>query len=142
MRAPRESLIIALILGALLAACPAKEEGSAPEPQKRAQTAPPPVAPTPTSTRAAQAASPLDQGKKLFMTGCMNCHGPDGTGALMRAMLPNIGDLSSPELHARLKDDDIEKMIMNGKDKMPPFKDVFKPDQIKLIVSYVRTLKK
>jgi mono/diheme cytochrome c family protein len=87
-------------------------------------------------------ASPLEQGKKLFISGCANCHGMDGTGSLMRGMMPNIGDLTSPELHNKLKDEDIERTISNGKDKMPPFKEVFKPDQIKLIVAYVRTLKK
>jgi mono/diheme cytochrome c family protein len=86
--------------------------------------------------------TPLEQGKKLFISGCANCHGMDGTGSLMRGMMPNIGDLTSPDLHNKLKDEDIEKTIGNGKDKMPPFKEVFKPDQIKLIVTYVRSLKK
>jgi len=64
----------------------------------------------------------------------------DGTGAMMRQMLPKIGDLASSEMHTRLKDDDIAVMIKNGRDKMPPFGSVFKDDQIAQIVAYVRSL--
>jgi mono/diheme cytochrome c family protein len=90
----------------------------------------------------AAAESATEAGKKLYLGGCASCHGPDGTGALMRQMLPNIGDLTSAEMHARLSDEDIAMKIAKGKDKMPPFENVFKPEQIKQIVAYVRTLKK
>ena len=90
----------------------------------------------------ATAAGGTDEGKKLYMTGCANCHGPDGTGAMMRAMLPKIGDLTSAEMHARMKDEDIAALIANGREKMPPFGGVFKPEQIQAIVAYVRTMKK
>ena len=73
---------------------------------------------------------------------CANCHGPDGTGAMMRQMMPKIGDLTSPEMHGRMKDADITALITTGRDKMPPFGSVFKPEQIQAIVAYVRTLKK
>ena len=71
------------------------------------------------------AANGNDEGKKLFLMGCANCHGPDGTGAMMRAMMPKIGDLTSPELHSRMKDADITTLITTGRDKMPPFGGVF-----------------
>ena len=56
-------------------------------------------------------------------------------------MLPKIGDLTSAEMHARLKDEDIAALITTGRDKMPPFGGVFKPEQIQSIIAYVRTLK-
>jgi mono/diheme cytochrome c family protein len=86
-------------------------------------------------------ASP-DEGKRLYFTACANCHGPDGTGAMMRQMLPKIGDLTSVEMHGRLKDEDIATLIANGRDKMPPFGSIFKGDQIKHIIAFVRTMKK
>lgn len=73
---------------------------------------------------------------------CANCHGPDGTGAMMRAMLPKIGDLTSAEMHARMKDEDIATLVTNGRDKMPPFGAIIKPNQMADLIAYVRTMKK
>lgn len=73
---------------------------------------------------------------------CANCHGPDGTGAMMRQMMPKIGDLSSAELHGRMSDEDIFNLATNGRDKMPAFKDSLKPEQLRKVVQYVRTLKR
>lgn len=83
-----------------------------------------------------------DSGKRLFLTVCANCHGFDGTGAQMRMAMPKIGDLTSPEMHARMKDDDIAKLVENGRDKMPAFGTMFKPEQMQSLILYVRSLKK
>ena len=61
---------------------------------------------------------------------------------MMRQALPKIGDLTSPEVHARMKDEDIIALIKTGRDKMPAFGDMFGQDQLQAIVGYVRTLKR
>lgn len=81
-------------------------------------------------------------GKGLYLKGCANCHGLDGTGAAMRRMMPNIGNLTSAEMHQRMSDEAIFTQISEGKGKMPPFKNTFKPEEIKAIVAFVRTLKR
>jgi mono/diheme cytochrome c family protein len=136
------SLVALLALG-----CPQDKPAQPTQPASQVQPAQP-------ATQAAQPAEPaqpaqpvaaapsVDEGKKLYFTGCANCHGPDGTGAMMRGMMPKIGDLTSAETHGRLKDDDIATLIKTGRDKMPPFGSVFNENQIKSIVAYVRTLKK
>jgi mono/diheme cytochrome c family protein len=84
----------------------------------------------------------MSDGKALFMRACGVCHGIDGTGNAMRAVMPKIGDLTSPELHGRMNDEQMLATIVNGKDKMPPFQNALTPDQMKAIVKYVRGLKR
>jgi mono/diheme cytochrome c family protein len=133
-----------LTLALVLAACPGEKTVDAP----KVDRTPPRTAEGVEAAKAATTAatppssSGTDEGKRLYLTGCANCHGLDGSGSMMRQMLPNIGDLTSPETHKKLSDADIAERIAKGKDKMPPFESVFKPDQIKAIVAYVRTLKK
>lgn len=149
------SAALAALSLACLIGCPKEEAASVQEKAQAVQPA------QPASQQAAQqpaqpveaqpaeqpkeevaAAPSADAGKTFYMQGCVTCHGPDGTGSMMRQMMPKIGDLTSAEMHGRLKDADIEALITNGRDKMPPFGGVFKPDQIKSIIMYVRTMKK
>jgi mono/diheme cytochrome c family protein len=128
------------VLFVLAVGCNEAPKPAAPPP---APPAAPPAAPPPAAAAPAGDASPeLAEGKRLFLVACANCHGPDGTGQMMRQMMPKIGDLTSAELHGRMSDADIIALATNGRDKMPAFKDTFKPEQIQLIVGYVRTLKK
>jgi mono/diheme cytochrome c family protein len=100
----------------------------------------PPVAPPPAQPPAQPAAAP---GKRLYLTACANCHGPDGTGSMMRQALPTIGDLGSPEMHGRLSDEAIIDIISNGRNnKMPAFGGMFNAEQVQAIVTYVRSMKR
>jgi mono/diheme cytochrome c family protein len=156
MMTSTRNLTCATLIALALCACEQQKKDDAPSggvpaaSQPAAQPAQP-AQPAKTSTSAAApqttpAAPPgmpsVDEGKKLYFTACANCHGPDGTGQMMRQMLPKIGDLTSAEMHARMKDEDIHNLIVTGRDKMPPFGSVFKPEQIKSIIAFVRTMKK
>lgn len=127
-------------LAAVTTGC--KEESTSP------QAKPPPAntvkkpATAATKPAAAAAGGDVAAGKKLFLTACANCHGVDGTGAMMRKALPKIGDLTSPEMHQRMSDEDIAKLVREGRNKMPAFGSMFKDDQIKALIAYVRTLKR
>lgn len=91
---------------------------------------------------AVSAGGDVDDGKKLFMMACANCHGPDGTGQMMRQMMPQIGNLTLPETHAKYDEAAFSKLITEGRNKMPAFGSVFKPEQIKQIIAFARTLEK
>ncbi len=121
-----------LVLALLGTAC--DEPSAAAPPRPPAPPPPAPAAPAPSGD--------LADGRRFFLMACANCHGPDGTGAMMRQMMPKIGDLTSAELHGRMSDEDILNLATNGRDKMPAFKDSLKPEQLRKVVQYVRTLKR
>ncbi|MBK6690148.1 MAG: cytochrome c [Deltaproteobacteria bacterium] len=128
----RGFLYSSLVMALMAYACddpPAAAPPKAPPPAP-----PPPAAPAP--------GGDLADGRRFYLMACANCHGPDGTGAMMRQMMPKIGDLTSAELHNRMSDEDIFNLATNGRDKMPAFKDSLKPEQIRKVVQHVRTLKR
>jgi mono/diheme cytochrome c family protein len=70
----------------------------------------------------------------LYKSKCAMCHGPDGKKAAGH-------DLSSAEVQKE-SDADLTAVITNGKaPKMPKYGDKLKPEEIKALVAYIRTLK-
>ncbi|MEQ8278680.1 MAG: cytochrome c [Deltaproteobacteria bacterium] len=133
---------IGLFTLSLLAGVGCKED-KAPETAKTTTAAKaPPAAPPAKAPPAAALSEEATKGKALFMTACANCHGPDGSGEMMRQMMPNIGNLTLASTHDKYDDAAIAQLITNGRGKMPAFGSVFKPDQVKQIIAYARTLKK
>jgi len=76
-------------------------------------------------------------GETLFKAKCAACHGADGKGkAAMKTP-----DWSSAEVQ-KMSDAELAAVITNGKPPMmPPFKSLT-ADQVKDLVSYIRSLKK
>jgi mono/diheme cytochrome c family protein len=78
-----------------------------------------------------------DAGAQTYKSNCVVCHGADGTGT------PTGKSLKAPDLHS----DAVQKMtaaqmitqVSDGKNNMPPFKSTLSDDQIKDVVTYVRT---
>lgn len=75
-------------------------------------------------------------GKDLFKNNCARCHGDDGTGGKG----PN---LTTEKKQAKWKDGDekLVKKITGGGFGMPKFGKKLKPEEIKAIAAYVRSLK-
>ena len=73
-----------------------------------------------------------------FKANCATCHGPDGSGDTSIGKSMNIPDLRSPEVQ-KLSDTEIATVISDGKNGMPPFKNLSK-DQINSLVKYIRGL--
>jgi len=84
---------------------------------------------------AAQKPSP---GAATFKTNCAACHGPDGSSDTPTGKSMNAPDLRSPEVQ-KLSDTEIATVISDGKNAMPPFKNLPK-DQITSLVKYIRGL--
>jgi cytochrome c6 len=74
-----------------------------------------------------------DAGATLYKTKCAMCHGADGTKIAAH-------DLASASVQG-MSDADLAAIITNGKGKMPASKSL-KPEEVKELVVYVRTLKK
>ena len=136
--------LIGLSLGAILAFGGCKKDEAPATTKKPAAPATKPAAnaPPPANANANAKGGDAEAGKRLFMTACANCHGPDGTGQMMRQMMPNIGNLTLPATHAKYDDAAFAELIKNGRGKMPAFGSVFQPEQIQQIIAYARTLKK
>ena len=80
-------------------------------------------------------------GESLYKTKCAGCHGADGKGQTSMGKANNIRDLGSADVQAQ-GDDVLTGIISNGKGKMPAYSKSLKPEQVKDLVAYIRSLKK
>ena len=83
-------------------------------------------------------AGPASDGGDLFKQKCSMCHGVDGKG--YSAL--KTPDFTDPKTQASLTDKEIVETIKNGKKgtAMPAFADKLDNEQIKTLVSYIRSL--
>lgn len=75
-------------------------------------------------------------GEATYKAKCALCHGADGKG---KGGALKTGDLAAAEVQ-KLSDAELTEIIANGKNKMPGYGKSLKPDQIKDLVAYVRSL--
>jgi len=79
-------------------------------------------------------------GQKLFAANCSACHYPDrkdkkvGPGLMELFNSPKLPDSGLP-----VTDENVRERIVNGGDKMPPFKHL-KEEELKAIVDYLKAL--
>jgi len=82
-------------------------------------------------------------GKAVYDKTCASCHGPDGKGnpAMTKAFGEKALNIATKEVASK-KDDELVKVIVEGKGKMPASgKSLSKADQ-KAVVEYTRSLAK
>ena len=104
--------------------------------------------PTNTSTNTSRTAAspapsasvdPFATARANFTKNCEPCHGPQGEGGLVKVEKKQIKVPSLKSEHAiKHTDDQIVKMITNGEEEMPSFKDKMSPQEIADIVKFVR----
>jgi cytochrome c6 len=80
-------------------------------------------------------------GEALYKTKCAACHGADGKGETTVGKANKVRDLGSEDVQKQ-SDDELAGIIGSGKGKMPAYSKSLKPEQIKDLVAYIRTLKK
>lgn len=105
------------------------------------ETTPPPTnAPAPTT--AASPTKPVDEfaaARANFQQHCEGCHGPQGEGGLVKVDNKQIKVPSLKADHAvKHTDEQLTKMITNGEEEMPSFKDKLTTQQISDMVRFVR----
>lgn len=80
----------------------------------------------------------------IFAKNCGPCHGKDGKARTPIARKLGVKDLTQ----SKISDDEIRRQIREGrKDRagklqMPEFKDTLSDEEIKLLIGYVKTLRK
>jgi mono/diheme cytochrome c family protein len=88
---------------------------------------------------AAAAKGDAAAGKIVFTNRCAMCHGPDASGntPMAKALGATIPDYRSKTVQD-MKDADLKKQIVEGKDKMPP-QSGLSDDDIANVIAYIRT---
>ncbi len=94
------------------------------------------------ATSPAAAASPVDEfatARANYQKNCEGCHGETGEGGLVKVENKRIKVPSLKADHAiKHTDEQITKMITNGEEEMPAFKDKMSTAEISDMVKYVR----
>jgi mono/diheme cytochrome c family protein len=98
--------------------------------------------PTATTTPAARATATPDEfasARASFAKHCVACHGAEGEGGVKTVDNKKLKVPSFSTGHAlKHTDEDFVEQIMKGGDGMPEFKDKLSPEEINLLVRFVR----
>lgn len=78
-----------------------------------------------------------EDGKALYATKCGMCHGADGVAKPMGKGSANFND---PAFQTKTTVEDIAKVILDGKGKMPKNAGKITPEQAKAIAAHVKTI--
>ena len=82
-----------------------------------------------------------DKSLATYRQKCAACHGPDGKAQTPAAKSLGVRSFAGPEV-AKMSDADLTGAIDKGKGKMPSYGKSMKPEEIKAMVAYVRSLSK
>ncbi|MDP1891973.1 MAG: cytochrome c [Gemmatimonadaceae bacterium] len=87
--------------------------------------------------------SPVQEpdGKAVYDVHCRKCHGATGRPtAAMKKLLPEL-PVFDASFFAQRSDDQLVEVITTGKGKnMKPLRDVLKPEEMRAVAKYIRTL--
>ena len=86
---------------------------------------------------AATSSARAGDAKAIYEKDCAKCHGADGKGDTKMGKKAGVKDYSDAKVQAEMKDEKMAKAI-----KMKAYGDALSDDEIKALVTYVRTLKK
>ena len=126
------ALVLTCIAIALVAvAC---TETATPTNTNTSRAAASPAAPSP-----AASVDEFATAKANYQKHCEACHGPEATGGLVKVDNKQIKVPSLKAEHAmKHTDEKITKMITNGEEEMPSFKDKMSAQEIQEMVHFVR----
>jgi cytochrome c6 len=82
-----------------------------------------------------------DKSAATYKAKCATCHGADGRGDTPAGKSTKARSFADPEV-VKASDDDLAAIIEKGKAKMPGYGKSMKPDEIKDMVAYIRSLAK
>ena len=83
----------------------------------------------------------VDKSAATYKQKCVACHGADGKGDTPTGKALGIRSFASAET-TKMNDQELADIIEKGKGKMPKYGSSMKPDEIKSMVAYIRTLGK
>ncbi len=126
-------IVLALTCVALFLVASACTETATPTNTNTARTAASPA------TAATATPDPLATARANYTKNCEPCHGPNAEGGLVKVEDKKIKVPSLKADHAiKHTDDQITKMITNGEEAMPAFKDKMTQAEIADMVKFVR----
>jgi mono/diheme cytochrome c family protein len=82
-----------------------------------------------------------DKSAAVYKQKCAACHGPDGKGDTPVGKSAKVRSFGDPDV-GKQSDDELASVIEKGKNKMPAYGKSLKPEEIKALVAYIRTLAK
>jgi mono/diheme cytochrome c family protein len=82
-----------------------------------------------------------DKSAATYKQKCVACHGADGKGETPTGKTLAVPSFSSPEVN-KMSDQELADAIEKGKGKMPKYGASMKPEEIKAMVAYIRTMGK
>ena len=127
-------IVLALTCVAIFLVASACTETATPTNTNTSRAAGSPAAPAATATP-----DPLAGAKANYTKNCEPCHGPSGEGGPVKVDNKTIKVPSLKADHAiKHTDDQIAKMITNGEEAMPAFKDKMSAQEIANMVKFVR----
>jgi len=77
-----------------------------------------------------------EDGKTLYESKCALCHGKDGVAKSAAKGSKNFND---PEFQKSATAESIVKMLTDGKNKMPSFKEKLSAEQMKMVADHVKS---
>jgi mono/diheme cytochrome c family protein len=126
----------------------AQPESTAPSPNSAGSTVSRPLPAAeerkiaePKATTAPTAAKAPKSGRQIYVAKCSACHSSDGSGAGTVGRSMRIPSLTSPKIQGQ-SDESLASVISNGVGKMPAYNKKCNPEQIQLLVVYIRELGK
>ena len=78
-----------------------------------------------------------DDAAAVYKAKCAMCHGPDGAGQTPTGKTMKVADLRSATVQ-KATDEELEKVITNGKGKMPAYKGKIDEKTIDGLVKFIR----
>jgi len=86
---------------------------------------------------------PIDRGKMIYQSRCLECHGPEGRGDGEKSpsLSPRPGSLVSAATSAK-SDRELLRTIQHGKPRtaMPAWKDILTEEESREVLQYIRSL--
>jgi mono/diheme cytochrome c family protein len=77
----------------------------------------------------------------LYTQMCARCHGVDGHGdPELKKTMPTMRDFSDPDFRTRTRNEELEQVIMGGRNQMPPYGGQLSLPKIQALTGYVRKL--
>ena len=94
----------------------------------------------PSGQRPTAAPDELGAVRALFNTQCASCHGEEGHGDGPMGAMSRPADLASQAVQSR-SDEELTRVIAQGRNRMPAFGDRLPPDAYPLLVRLIRTFR-
>ena len=79
------------------------------------------------------------EANKTFAMVCARCHGPDGSGSGLTPSVVAARNFRDASFQKARSDEDLARVIREGKGAMPSFQSVYPPEQIAALVQVVRS---